>query len=295
MLTGEEWCAWCQRLGLTQDTEALIATIRSSPPVRKVQGRAGNVSGRYPSPQMQRSIQFESQHVELWAIYAMERDDDVLEYYDQPTRMPLCYRALSGRQTTQWHTPDFFVLRQRSAGWEAWKPASALDALASAMPARYQRDSTGEWRCPPGETYAQQVGLTYRGRSSAEYHPLSIQNLKFLQDFWAHHVPLDPAQEARALAHIAAHPGIRLPALLAAHPDMAVDVLWTLIATRRVFTDLTATSLMHHEQVALYGHEAEAMQALAPPESVSPPPSPSPPLVWDGRLFLVEAVGELVW
>jgi hypothetical protein len=52
MLTVEEWCAWCQRLRLSQDTEALIATIRSSPPVRKVQGQAGNVSGRYPSPKM---------------------------------------------------------------------------------------------------------------------------------------------------------------------------------------------------------------------------------------------------
>lgn len=31
------------------------------------------------------SIQFESQHVELWAIYTMEVDDDVLEYYDQPS------------------------------------------------------------------------------------------------------------------------------------------------------------------------------------------------------------------
>jgi hypothetical protein len=35
---------------------------------------------------MGRSIQFESRHVELWGIYEMECDDDVLEYYDQPVR-----------------------------------------------------------------------------------------------------------------------------------------------------------------------------------------------------------------
>jgi putative transposase len=46
----------------------------------------------------------------------MERDDDVVEYDDQPGRMPLRYRAVSGHHTTQWHTPDFFVLRQGSAG-----------------------------------------------------------------------------------------------------------------------------------------------------------------------------------
>lgn len=143
MLTAEAWRAWSQRLRLSQDTEALITTIRSAPPVRKVQGQASNVSGRYPSPKMQRAIQFESHHVELWAIYAMERDDDVLEYYDQPARIPLRYRAPSGRLTTQWHTPDFFVLRQESAGWEEWKPAPALEALTSTMPARYQRAPGG--------------------------------------------------------------------------------------------------------------------------------------------------------
>ncbi len=99
MLTTEEFHAWCQRLQLPKETEELIASIRSSPPVRKVRGRANNVAGRYPSPKMGVSIQFESQHVELWAIYAMERDDEVLEYYDQPLRLPLRYRARSGRNT----------------------------------------------------------------------------------------------------------------------------------------------------------------------------------------------------
>ncbi len=109
-MTPEEFHAWSQRLQFTSEIEALIAAIRSSPPVRRVSGRANNVTGRYPSPKMQCSIQFESEHVEFWAIYAMERDDDVLEFYDQPSRIPLSYRAKSGRKTTQWHTPDFFVL-----------------------------------------------------------------------------------------------------------------------------------------------------------------------------------------
>jgi putative transposase len=79
MLTEEEFQQWCQRLQIAPETEARIRRIRSSPPVRKVRGRANNVSGKYPSPKMQRSIQFESQHVELWGISGMERDDDVLD------------------------------------------------------------------------------------------------------------------------------------------------------------------------------------------------------------------------
>jgi putative transposase len=88
-MTPEAFHLWCQHLGLTSETEALLVSIRSSPPVRRVSSRAGNITGRFPSPKMGVSIQFESAHVEFWAIYAMERDPDVLEYYDQPCRIPL--------------------------------------------------------------------------------------------------------------------------------------------------------------------------------------------------------------
>jgi putative transposase len=243
---------------------------------------------------MQRTIQFESQHVELWAIYAMERDEDVLEYYDQPVRIPLRYRALSGRLTTQWHTPDFFVLRQASAGWEEWKPLPILEGLAGRMPARYHQTTTGQWHCPPGEAHAEPLGLTYRVRSSAEYHPLYIQNLKFLQDFWAHPIAVPPEHAARVLGHVEAQPGICLTDLLTAHPDLSVDIMWALIATHRVFTDLTRVSLMRHDQVVLYGTEAEAVQALAPPVLATRPQALAPPLAWDGRLWLVETIGDTV-
>src|SRR6266849_2288491 len=293
-MTAEEFHAWSQRLQFTSETEALIAAIRSSPPVRRVRGRANNITGRYPSPKVQCSIQFESDRVELWAIYAMERDDDVLEFYDQPSRIPLSYRAKSGRKTTQWHTPDFFVLRRESAGWEEWKPAQSLDALAESQPARYKPSGTGQWRCPPGEVYAEPLGLSYHLRSSAELHPLEIQNLKFLQDFWAHEVPPHPEQEALALAHIQAHPGIPIAELLDAYPALPVDVVWLLLSMRRVFTDLSATLLMRHDQVSLY---AEETQVLAP-QAVSPAvleiPLPSTLLAWDRRLWMIEALGEVV-
>ena len=53
---------------------------------------------------------------------------------------------------------DFFVLRRESVGWQEWKQAG-----------------TGQWHCPPGEAYAAHLGVTYRLRSSAEFHPLEIQ------------------------------------------------------------------------------------------------------------------------
>jgi putative transposase len=293
-MTPEAFHTWSQRLQLRSETEALIASIRSSPPVRRVSGRAGNITGRYPSPKMGVFIQFESDRVEFWAIYRMERDEDVLEYYDQSSRIPLSYRAKSGRRTTQWHTPDFFVLRHESAGWEEWKHEDALDPLAQAQPARYQLAGTGQWHCPPGEAYAEQFGLTYRLRSSVEFHPLTMQNLKFLQDFWAHEVPPNPAQEALALAHIQAHPGISLSELLATYPSLGVDAIWVLLSTRRAFTDLSTTLLMRHDHVLLYAEENNVppsrQKQLAPLFA----PLPDAPVAWDGRLWRIEGWGEIV-
>src|SRR6266436_4590313 len=60
-MTPEAFHTWSQHLRLTSETEALIASIRSSPPVRRVSGRANNITGRYPSPKMGMSIQFKSE------------------------------------------------------------------------------------------------------------------------------------------------------------------------------------------------------------------------------------------
>ena len=136
MLTDEAFRAWCQHNQIAPETTTYIQRIRSSQPVRKVRRGVSKVTGRYPSVQMGGSIPCESQHVERWGIDTMERDDDVLEYFDQPTRIQLHYHARSGRKTSPWHTPDFFVGRRDGAGFEEWKPAAALAHRAIRMPER---------------------------------------------------------------------------------------------------------------------------------------------------------------
>ena len=105
------------------------------------------------------TIQFESHRVELAAIYEMEYDAAVLEYWDQPLSIKLDYRSPAGRPMGVLHTPDFFVMRQSSAGWEEWKTEEGLERLAETMPHRYSRDTVGRWRCPPGERFAESVRL----------------------------------------------------------------------------------------------------------------------------------------
>src|SRR5437667_2857222 len=117
---------WCDRLELPTSTRNFLIHLRSSPPARRVQGRLLNVSGTYASRKMGVSIQFESHTVELWAIYAMEYDPSVLEYFDQPYTVDLHYQGPSGRQVVARHTPDFLVLRSDGASFEEWKPESRL-------------------------------------------------------------------------------------------------------------------------------------------------------------------------
>ena len=247
-LTDEEFRAWCQRNKIEPETAAYIQRNRPPEPLRKVRGRASNVSGRYPGVKMGLSIQFESQHVELWGIYSMERDDDVLEMYDQPARIQLHYHARSGRKTSPWHTPVFLVLRRDGAAFEKWKKASSLDKLADTMPERYQHQTTGRWKSPPGEIAARSSGLSSRLRTSAEYHPLYIENLKFLQDFWTHPFHLAPAQEAQVLASLDVYPRVSDAQLVDAHPGLSVDVVM----------DLAHANCNFYRSLSCFSHELGA-------------------------------------
>jgi len=131
MMQAAAFDQWCHRLGLGPTTRGCLARLRAAPPVRRVQGRAQNVSGTYASRKMGMTIQFESHTVELWAIYAMEYDAQVLEYFDQPDTLTLTYQSPSGRTVVASHTPDFLVLRQDGVGFEEWKQEERLRALGS--------------------------------------------------------------------------------------------------------------------------------------------------------------------
>ena len=98
MLDQSQLKAWAQKLNLSEQAERVIEQIRSSAPARRVQNRRGNVSGRYPSRKMGVTIQFESHRNELAAIYELEHDVSVLEFYDQPPPIKLNWVTATGRR-----------------------------------------------------------------------------------------------------------------------------------------------------------------------------------------------------
>lgn len=242
MPNAAQFVQWCENLQLTEQTIQQIAQIRNSPPSRRVQSRAGNVSGRYPSRKMGFTIQFESHRNELAAIYEMEYDSSVLEYYDQPPPFKLVYEAKNGRNVGVLHTPDFFVIRTQTCGWEEWKTAEELERLGTQMPNRYQKQPDGNWRCPPGVAHAENFGLYYRVRSGAEINWNLQRNLLFLEDYFhTESYPQDQETAEKITALISAIPGITLAELL--NQEIKADEIYALIAQEKVYVNLQIAPL----------------------------------------------------
>ncbi len=285
MLDEDAYRDYLDRCGFSDPARTLLTDIRRSPPVRRVAGGRGNIHGRYPSRKMGRTIQFES-HTELGAIYVMEHDPNVLEYWDQPTRLKLHYLGPSGRRVTNWHPPDFLVLRQEGASFEEWKREEELASLVTKHSSRYQRHPSLGYRSAPAEAAAEALGLLYRVRSSRELSAVFIQNLMFLEDYWVTPLVVDEFHRHLLQERVAAQPGILLAEILEAKGEITADMVYALIASEALYVDLTAFPLGQHQDVRLF---ADVASAASLPH-ISLPSTPSllhTSLTFGGRVYVL--------
>lgn len=254
MLSRDDLLTLYQQLGLSHEARSVIDHVRSSDPARRVRSGRGNVSGRYPSKKMGVTIQFESHRVELAAIYEMENDAHVLEYFDQPPSIKLLYSSADGKNMGVLHTPDFLVVRDDAVGWEEWKTEEDLARLVEHNPNRYRRDETGRWRCPPGEVYASQSGFYYRVRSAQEIDWVFQRNIQFLDDYLRAGSPTCTSSVyERLLGHVLAAPGLSLETLFdLTHGDATRDEIYSLIATGALSVDIRSVSLCEPARVPVF-------------------------------------------
>jgi transposase InsO family protein len=300
MLTKDDLLAWFQSLSFAKDTCSMIDHIRSIGPSRCVGGGKSNVAGRYPSRKMGVSIQFESHRVELAGIYEMEHDSGVLEYYDQPPAIKLDYESAAGKRMGVLHTPDFFVIREKEAGWEEWKTEEDLRRLSARNPNRYRPREDGRWCCPPGAQYAERLGLYYRVRSSVEIDWVFQRNIHFLEDY----LRADLCQgslESRGsvLSYVGARPGLMLDELLQWTKDVmsTPDEIYAMIAADILHVDWRAAPLAEPAKVQVFtaSESVETTRDVSRPAAV---PCASTGLQcgnqfnWDGRLWSVVNFGD---
>jgi putative transposase len=298
----EQFEEWLARLQISDAGQKIIEKVRSSEPSRRVGGGSKNVSGRYPSRKMGVTIQFESHRVELPIIYQLEHDEDVLEFYDQPPQIKLDYQASNGRKLGIFHTPDFFVIRTNSAGWEECKTEQELKKLAEKNPNRYFRSEDNQWTCPPGEKYAHQFGLYYRIRSDSEINWVLQRNLQFLEDYYrAEYLAVEEAIAQSVFSIVSSQPGIILAELLNQPTGAKSDDIYTLIVKEQIYVNLNAAPLAEPERCPVFrdAGTATAYGLMFEQPSVSLPAISSvinlvtgTTISWDGKGLNIIHVGE---
>ncbi|AJI08701.1 MULTISPECIES: DDE-type integrase/transposase/recombinase [Bacillus] len=304
MLQETEFIKWCKDNGMSDLAQDLINQIRMSPPSRKVKSGRGNVPGRYPSRKMGVTIQYESHRIELNAIYKMEYDLSVLEYYDQPNPIFLEYMSKNNRKVTVNSTPDFFVIRENEAGWEEWKTEEELLKLSQQSPNRYMRDLEGNWRCPPGEKFAERFGLKFYLRSSKEINWNFSRNIQVLEDYitaseW---IELDE-QKIRLMRDIVSSKyGITIEEVLESYYTLTIDDIYSIIARKYVYFDLNKYVLTEHHQAPLFLnqklsqiYEMNFAENTDREEAYTVAPNllqQGTKLVWDGKIYNVIHVGN---
>lgn len=253
MLSNAEFEQWYCDLNLSLEARTLIEQIRNSQPVRAVQG-FNNIHGRYPSRKMGVTIQFESHKNELAFIKEYEHDDDVLEYYDQPSRIKLDYESSNGRHLGVLHTPDYFVIRTHTAGWEECKLEEKLVKLAAKNPNRHSLDAEGKWRCIPGEVYAKPYGLYYHIRSSKEINWAFQRSIDFIEDYFRNDSPVVAEDVCLFLSQlVTTEPGITLEDLFKRAEKKATrDDIFMLIATGEIYVDFHRMPLPETDRVLVF-------------------------------------------
>ncbi len=296
MLSESAFEQWCQRLAFPEETTKTIIRIRSSPPSRLVRSGAGNVSGRYTSKKMGCSIQYESYKNELPFLYHLEHEPSVLEFYDQPEKIELVYQNKDAiRRVVVKHTPDFFVLREDAAGWVECKMEEDLVRLAKQSPYRYVPNSDGTWFCPPGEAYAQPMGLFYQVRSSREIDWTVCRNCRFLQQYRrGPRVSVSSDTVAAIRDIVMRHPGITLLDLLQTLKTGTADDVYFLMVTEQLYVDLAHTLLEEPEKVHVFPDQQVAQTHAEMHASWLSYPGPAmlslrvgTPLWWDGKPWTV--------
>ncbi|MGL6340152.1 MAG: TnsA endonuclease N-terminal domain-containing protein, partial [Waterburya sp.] len=293
MLSENDFQSWCDRLSLSTKLRQLIKQIRSSEPSRLVSGRSNNVCGRYPSQKMGKTIQFESHRVEAPKIYELEQDENVLEYYDQPPPIKLNYQGNNGKKLGVIHTPDLFVLEKNRAGWVECKTEEQLKKLEEKKSNRYHCDADGKWRCPPGEEYAEQLGLSYTVCSDQEFNWTLQRNFLFLEDYYrAESLEINESAKNLLVATVTEQSGITLAELLEFKNDFNADDIYAAIANNDIYVDLETHLLAEPQRTRVFGNEktAKAFELLTTSSventSISSPVidlTTGSLILWDGR------------
>ena len=300
MLDEAELETYFMRHNLSAIARQVVRKVRSSPPTRRVKSGHSNVACRFASRKMGMTIQAESHRNELPAVVTWDADDVTHEFYDQPLKVKLRYRAKNGRLVNHLATPDFFLLQEGFTGWVECKTEEWLLARATEGSELYVRDASGCWRCPPGENYAVELGLGFRVRSSAETNWNRCRNIEFLSDYLDERCP--PSQPDRVVhVHEVMDTQAWTPLKQLIDAGCDADTVYKMVADGLLHVDLDRDLLAEPERAMLFRDRQSAEAYRIHVESNRLPAvsklrpvivEAGQSLVWDGKPWRILNVGD---
>lgn len=300
MLDEAELETYFMRHNLSATARQVVRKVRSSPPTRRVKSGHSNVACRFASRKMGMTIQAESHRNELPAVVTWDADNVTHEFYDQPLKVKLRYRAKNGRWVNHLATPDFFLLQEGFTGWVECKTEEWLEARATEGSELYVRDASGCWRCPPGENYAVELGLGFRVRSSAETNWNRCRNIEFLADYLDERCPsAQPDRIAHVHEVMDTQAWTPLKQLIDAGCD--ADTVYKMVADGLLHVDLDRDLLAEPERAMLFRDRQSAEAYRIHVESNRLPAvsklrpviiEAGQSVIWDGKPWRILNVGD---
>jgi putative transposase len=259
MFNQSELEAYYQQENIHYEAQDVINHIRRSNPSRRTASGMYNVACRYPSKKMGCTIQAESHHNELAALYEWDHDCVTHEFYDQPPKIKLSYKKNDSKKVTILHTPDYFILADGYTGWIECKTEEKLIELSVNQPARYVKDELGNWICPPGEAYAAKFGLCYSLRSSAENDWTLLRNIVFLSDYLDADCPA-PTERQRDIAKdlFKQKPWMNLIDLVRANEELPADAVYKMIVDGDLYFPIRSNPISELQYAVIYRDELSA-------------------------------------
>nr|WP_249226144.1 TnsA endonuclease N-terminal domain-containing protein [Oceanobacillus jordanicus] len=233
----------------------------------------------------------------------MENDDTVLEFYDQPNKIKLNYVNNKGKNSGTLYTPDFFVIKENTAGWVEWKNEDDLLILSKKQPWKYIRDDKGNWRCPPGEEFAKELGLEFQVCTNSIINWNLHRNFVFLDDYLRKgkdlEINISILDEIRQV--IFQNPGISLKQLINHSNDctFSADDVYVSIINSDIYVDLKESALAEPDSIKVFLHKEHEEMYINLISCEKDLPSPlkisfdiGTKILWDNYIWTLINIGD---